>query len=519
MTGLLEFAGVLRRRAWMVALTALLATGVAIVATLLRPPDYSATTVLHLDTDALTTGTDRLESLSLQRVLNTYAELAESDVVLAPVERQLGIPLGSRVDVSPVPNTDLLEVKAEASTPTLAVQAANSVAGGLTNRLRGISERRITETQQEFTEQLDVLSDERAEAQQEFDELRASGLDDPATQGNLSRLQSQIQAVQTAIIALQQRREERRISDLNAQKALSIVEPAREAEETSNSGLVTGGLGLILGLLAGAGLALVYERLNPRFNTPDELVHAAAIQAGSTADLIIGRIPTKLSLSMEALASDRELDAYGRIRMRIFGSNGRSPVRSLLLMSADGGDEKSAVAVHLAASLARLGRKTLLVDGDLRRPMLDSVFGLDNSVGLSGVLRGTTELDDAIEATQIPSLSVLPAGPELGAPDRLLARERLAQVMRNLGKSYESVIIDSPDLLSASDALLLAGSADAVILVASPRLRRSGLQSVIEDLQHSRASFMGVIITAPGLGNATVSSGQRDQGDVSELWR
>lgn len=500
MTGLLELAGVLRRRAWLIVLTTLLATGVAIVATLMKPPLYSATTTLHLDTDALTAGgLTRLDSTSLQRILNTYAELGESDSVVESVEADLGISLDDRVDASPMPNTDLIEVQVDASRPTLAVQGANAVAAGLLERIREITAQRAEVTDDAFNREIAVLTDEIAADQQRFDELQASGQTDPATQVELSQLQAEIAAGNAALTQRQQQREQQRISDLNSQNALSVFEEATEAVEASSSGILVGAVGLVLGLLGGVGLALVFERLNPRFNTADELEHAAAVVSGTSGDLIIGRIPPGLSLSRESISSDRQLDTYQRIWMRIFGSNGHSAVRSVLLTSADEGDQKTAVAVHLAASLARLGRRTLIVDGDLRRPKLASVFGVDNAVGLTGVLRGTTEPEDAIVATDIPYLSVLPAGPDLGAPDKLLARERLTQVMRHIGTNFDQVVVDSPDLVKASDALLLAGAADSVILVASPRLRRSGLRSVIEDFQHVRASFLGVITTAEGM--------------------
>lgn len=500
MTGLLELAGVLRRRAWLVVLTTLLATGVAIVATLMRPLDYSATATLHLDTDALTAGTtNRLDSTSLSRILNTYAQLAESESVVGPVEADLGVSLDTGVDASPVPNTDLMDVQVNTSSATLAVEAANRVARGLITRVREINEARAEEAAAGYADQLAELNRQIAAAQQELDELQVSGAVDAQTQARVSELQTQIQADQATVADIQLERQAQRVSDLNQLTALTIVEQAVRAEETSRGGAFAGAVGLILGLLGGAGLALVFERLNPRFNTADELEHAATVQSGSSGDFVIGRIPPGLSLSRAALSSERQLDIYQRIWMRISGSNGHSAVRSMLLTSADEGEQKTAVAVHLAASLARLGRRTLLVDGDLRNSKLDSVFGLDNSVGLTGVLRGTTEPADAIESTDIPYLSVLPAGPELGAPDKLLARERLSEVMRKVGDDFDNVIVDSPDLLSASDALLLGGSVDAVILVASPRLRRSGLRSVIEDLQHIKASFLGVITTAEGI--------------------
>ena len=118
----------------------------------------------------------------------------------------------------------------------------------------------------------------------------------------------------------------------------------------------------------------------------------------------------------------------------------------------------------MAISLAHSGKKILLIDGDFRRPRLHEVWGVSNAVGLSSVLSKEATLAEAIQSTALPSLSVLPSGPLAAHPAELLTSGNLQEHLAPLRRDYDFILIDTPPLLSVTDATVVAQAVDAIIL-------------------------------------------------------
>ncbi len=144
--------------------------------------------------------------------------------------------------------------------------------------------------------------------------------------------------------------------------------------------------------------------------------------------------------------------------------DGAEAARVLLVTSAGPGEGKTTLAAHLASSLARAGRKTLLIDGDLRRPGVHQLFELPQQPGFSEVLLGEVEAPDAVQNTPQDGLSVLAAGQWDREVMQALARDGLEGVFERLREEFDFIVIDSHPVLSATDSLLLGQQVDAVIL-------------------------------------------------------
>jgi capsular exopolysaccharide synthesis family protein len=138
-------------------------------------------------------------------------------------------------------------------------------------------------------------------------------------------------------------------------------------------------------------------------------------------------------------------------------------VRVVEVTSAVAGEGKTSLSCHLAASLDRAGRRTLLVDGDMRLPMAHRLFGLDRAPGLAEVLCGKVGLAEAIQTAPVGNLSFLAAGRADPEAFQALAQRRLADLIRQLRAQFDFILIDSSPVLPVSDALLLGQHADAVI--------------------------------------------------------
>ena len=158
------------------------------------------------------------------------------------------------------------------------------------------------------------------------------------------------------------------------------------------------------------------------------------------------------------------LESIDALRTQLLHSSAQESCRVVLVTSAVAGEGKTTVASHLATSLARAGRKTLLVDGDLRRPALHQLFELPQQPGLSEVLLGEVESADAVQPTTLEGLSVITAGQWDRDVMQALARGSLAGVFEKLRQEFDFVIVDSHPVLAATDSLVIAQQVEGVIL-------------------------------------------------------
>jgi succinoglycan biosynthesis transport protein ExoP len=170
-------------------------------------------------------------------------------------------------------------------------------------------------------------------------------------------------------------------------------------------------------------------------------------------------------------------------------------LRSVLLTSASPSEGKSTVAAHLAATHAGQHKRTLLIDGDLRRPSVHRLYQVPNSVGLSNVLLQQISWRDAVIRMDVPQgLDVLPAGPSTRRASDLIGTG-LAELIEEATREYDLVVLDAPPLLGFAEPLQMATAVDGVIVVArAGDTSRKALSSVIGTLQRLRANLVGVVL-------------------------
>ena len=158
-------------------------------------------------------------------------------------------------------------------------------------------------------------------------------------------------------------------------------------------------------------------------------------------------------------------EAYRVLRTNLRYANPDARPRRVLVTSAGAGEGKSTTVVNLGASLAQAEQTVLLVDADLRKPALHSVFQRDKTVGLSTHLAGDAPLEAVCFPTAIPNLSIVPSGAIPPNPAELLGSRRMREFLDAVRERYDMVLLDSPPILAVSDACALAPLADGVLLV------------------------------------------------------
>jgi len=183
------------------------------------------------------------------------------------------------------------------------------------------------------------------------------------------------------------------------------------------------------------------------------------------------------------------------IRNTILLSDFEGRLRSIMLTSAGPGEGKSTIAAHLAIANADRGKKTLLIDGDLRRPSIHAKFGLTPREGLSNVLTGELPWQDVVVPVEgRPNLRILPAGPGSHRAADLMG-PRLATLLDEFAKEYDLAILDSPPLLGFAECLQMATAADGVLIISQAgETRRKAVAEVISVLRRVRANIVGVVL-------------------------
>lgn len=189
-----------------------------------------------------------------------------------------------------------------------------------------------------------------------------------------------------------------------------------------------------------------------------------------------------------------EAESCRSVRATFFVRASDSGARVIQFSSPEPGDGKTTTISNLAISMAQAGKKVLLIDADLRRPMVHRLFGLREEIGLSEVLQGELELLNAIQPTKIENLSVLTAGALPGKPAELLSSAKLHYVFGEATREYDFVLVDSPPILAVSDPSITARSVDAMMLVVRmQKNNRPSIKRTLELLGSHGVNLMGVI--------------------------
>ncbi len=192
------------------------------------------------------------------------------------------------------------------------------------------------------------------------------------------------------------------------------------------------------------------------------------------------------------------VEQFRALRSHVYQARYEAPLKSILIASGMPSEGKSFVAANLAMSLARNSiHNILLIDGDLRRPTLHTLFGAPNSVGLANYLEGSAEVNDILQRNRdhskngepnskgIANLALIPSGKSTDHSTELVAGERMRELIKSVSPYFDWIVIDAPPVLAVTDAVEMSRAADAVMLVAR------GGKTPYEVAQRTQAAFSG----------------------------
>jgi tyrosine-protein kinase Etk/Wzc len=260
-------------------------------------------------------------------------------------------------------------------------------------------------------------------------------------------------------------------------------------------------LGFLVGMLLGLGGAFFLEYLDQTIKTAADVERAVGMPVlgliphdASTREAANGR--RKPLVIMTQLGSDdAAVEAYRSLRTNVTFVGAERPLQMIAVTSPGPGEGKSTTAANLALTLAHGGSHTLLVDGDLRRPLQHRAFGIVQEPGLTDVLVGHAPAREAIRPNVAENLDVLPSGALPPNPAELLGSDAMQRLVGELRRDYAYIVIDTPPALPVTDATIAATIADATMLVMrSGETEEAAAQRAVEQLRRVRARIAGVVL-------------------------
>jgi capsular exopolysaccharide synthesis family protein len=188
-------------------------------------------------------------------------------------------------------------------------------------------------------------------------------------------------------------------------------------------------------------------------------------------------------------------EAYRSLRTNLAFARAQSRLRTIVLTSPGPADGKSTTAANLAITFAQQGQKTLLVDADLRRAVLDKTFSVPRTPGLTDVIVGVASFEDGVHATSVENLFVMGSGQLPPNPSELLGSARMKEVLAQARDAFDIVLFDSPPLLAVTDAAVLSTIVDgAILVVRTGSTTREAVRRAVALLRNVHSRLLGAVL-------------------------
>ncbi len=274
----------------------------------------------------------------------------------------------------------------------------------------------------------------------------------------------------------------------------TIISPASyNSSQVSPKPVLNLLIGGVLGLVIGIAMALIRDLLDTTVNSAEDV--EKTLDAPVLASIQYESDVPKHPLLTEAASHSGRVEAFRLLRTNLQFLDIDTRPRSLVITSAIPSEGKTSTATNLAIALAQTGLRVLLVDGDLRRPKVASLLGLERSVGLTTVLVGRSELQDSIQKHTDSGIFFLASGPIPPNPTEVLQSRAAQELFDRVSQMFDMVIIDGPPLLPVSDAAIMARDVDgAILVVRHGKTTKEQLRQAAVRLAQVDANLLGVTV-------------------------
>lgn len=482
----------LKRWWWLILGAGIIAATASFLATLRQAPHFTATTTLMIGGTINDPNPSSNEFYLTQQLAATYADIVMREPVRNATMQTLGLTSLPSYSAMALPNSQIIEIAVTDTIPERAQAVAAELANQLILRSPTSANPEDAERQRFIQEQLDTIQTQINETTDEITVLQTElGTLDSAR--DISDVRAQIAALETKLRDLQTNYASLLSNTQSgAVNTITIIDPANlprrpVGPNQLSSVLLAAALGVVLAMTA----AYVIEFLDDTLKTAEEIKDLVQLPVIG----YIGEIPK--GQNHAEIVTDphsRIGPAFRYLRTNIAFADAASPIRTILVSSADPEAGKTTVAVNLAFVIAQTDKKVVLIDADFHRPNVHTLLGISNRSGLSDIFRDNSRIKDVLSATKEGNLTVLTTGTLPPNPSELLASEKMDQFLEDAKKASDLVVIDCSPFIVA-DAAILASKVDAVLwVVRAGHTRRSHIKAMKEQVLRTGARIVGVVV-------------------------
>ena len=337
---------------------------------------------------------------------------------------------------------------------------------------------------------------------------------DELTEEKLRSRKARVQLLYDAVV---ERLDEVNLTKDYAGFVTSVISPVELGEQVSPRPLLCLSLGALLGLCLGSALAIIFDFTQRTFFSPADINWTLQLPVlGHLPRFTNGRVVTgthhsKLDPTLVTYhrPASSAAEAFRSLQMSLYHNGLDTPVKVVQVTSPTPADGKSTLAANLAITLAQGGKQVLLLDANLQRPRLGTLFAQPSDIGLSSLLAGQADLQEIVRQTDVPNLRLIPAGPQSSIAPGQLNGKSFAGLLDQVRDQYDHIIVDSPAVLDTSDAMQLATSVDGVLFVVHVGKNSDCALQARDMLSSVSGNFLGVAVN--------VDAGRRSWGARYEV--
>jgi tyrosine-protein kinase Etk/Wzc len=347
----------------------------------------------------------------------------------------------------------------------------------------------------------------------------------PSKSLQYARLERDRTVLAETYLLMRQKLEESKITQASQMGQVRIIDHAIVPQRrTSPKSKVNLAIGLFLGATLGVSLAALREYLDNTVKTVEDIEKQRQHVLGIIPALDDGSTDkqkklTSIPWQREVQTIKRRIitqedpkspisEAYRSLRTSILYSSPDKPIKSMIVSSPGPGEGKTTTTANLAMTFAHMGKKTLLIDADLRRPVLHHVFGVEKSPGLTDYLTGkSTDFNSMVQATETKNLYVCTSGINPPNPSELLGSNKMSELIDSLEENWDIILLDSPPMVAVTDATIISREIDAMILVVhSGKTNKQSFERTISTLKNINVPLVGVVLNSVTSKNSYGSS-------------
>jgi len=329
----------------------------------------------------------------------------------------------------------------------------------------------------------------------------------------LARLMRDAELNEKIYLMRSEKYEESRIAEAGKTANVRIIDPAVPPPKPIRPNRqLNVMLAIFFGLGLGIAISFAIELLDGSVRTVEDLEKLKVNVLGTIPTInpdeiarrmkrhghkITGEDRTRLSTKLITNFSPKSpiSEAYRSLRTNILFANLDKPAKTLVISSSATKEGKSTTVANLAITMAQMGSRVLIIDADLRRPTIHTLFNVERQGGLTNTLLGTYTLDEVIKPTGVENLDIITAGEIPQNPSELLSSNALRKALSILQQRYDYILLDSPPVIAVTDAAVLATRTDALLLVVSSGyVNRKEVERAIQLLSNVRTNLIGVLL-------------------------